>query len=167
MFSSLSRGSILQGVDRSEGMKWFTGSIERVSPSVNNLQQSFNAMGQFPSVNVDIVANINGKQREFRGVPGGNSIADFGEESVILADNKDALYNYVKSLLQASEDATNKENIRKHELRIPKLKKVLSDMFPGSTNNEEVKELKEQVGNLQLQLAEALSLLKSGNPKTE
>jgi DNA-binding XRE family transcriptional regulator len=33
-------------------------------------------------------------------------------------------------------------------------------MVPGSTGNQEVKELKEQVGNLQSQLAEALALLK-------
>ena len=149
----------------SDGMRWFTGSIERVTPSANSIQQPFNALGQFPTVNVDIVANINGKQREFRGIPGNNSIADFGENSVILADNKDALYNYVKSLLQISEDATNKENIRKHELRIPKLKNVLSEMVPGSTNREEVKELKEEVSSLKSQLAEAISLLRQGNTK--
>jgi hypothetical protein len=147
-------------------MKWFTGSIERISPSVSSIQQPFNNLGQFPMVNVDIVANINGKQREFRGVPGNNSIADFGDDSVILADNKDTLYNYVKSLLQASEDATNKDNIRKHEMRIPKYKKVLSEMVPGSTSNEEVKELKEEVSSLKSQLAEAISLLKQGNSKT-
>ncbi len=165
MFSNLSRGSILQGIDRNDGMKWFTGSIERISPSISSIQQPFNSMGQFPSVNVDIVANINGKQREFRGIPGNNSIADFGDDSVILADNKDTLYNYVKSLLQASEDATDKETIRKHELRIPKYKKVLSEMVPGSAGNEEVKELKEEVSSLKSQLAEAISLLKAGNTK--
>lgn len=166
MFSNLSRGSILQGVDMSDGMKWFTGSIERVIPTTSNIQQPFGTLGQFPVVNVDIVANINGKQREFRSIPGNNSIADFGEDSVILADNKDALYNYIKSLLQVSEDATNKDNIRKHELRIPKLKKVLSEMVPGSTNNEEVKELKEEVSSLKSQLAEAISLLKQKSIKT-
>lgn len=160
MFSSLSRGSILQGIDRLDGMKWFTGSVERVTPVADSVQHPFNSLGQFPTISVDIVANINGKQREFRGIPGTNSIADFGEDSVILADNKDALYNYVKSLLQASEDATNKELIRKHEERIPKLRKVLSDMFPGTANNEEVKELKEEVSSLKSQLAEAISLLK-------
>jgi len=36
-------------------------------------------------------------------------------------------------------------------------------MRPGATNNSEVKELKEQVGSLQAQLAEALALLKGEN----
>lgn len=38
-------------------------------------------------------------------------------------------------------------------------------MRPDVTSASEVKELKEQVGSLQAQLAEALSLLKSGNHK--
>ena len=61
MFSSLSKGSVLYGVDRKGDMNWFTGSVERVSPSVNqNFQPSFN---QFPTVAIDIVANINGEQK--------------------------------------------------------------------------------------------------------
>lgn len=167
MFSNLSRGSILQGIDRINGMRWFTGSIERVTPTVNNIQQSFSSFGQFPLVNVDIVANVDGRQREFRGIPGNNSVADFGEESIILADNKDALYNYAKSLLKVSEDATDPENIKKHEKWKKELKDVLSEMVPGSTSKEEVKELKDEVSSLKSQLAEAISLLKQGSNKTE
>ena len=163
MFSNLSRGSILHGVDRSEGMKWFTGSVERITPIMNN--QYPNAFGQFPTVNMDIVINVNGKQREFRSVPGNDSIADFGEDSIIIADNKDTLYNYIKSLLKISEDATNKDTIKKHEQRIPQYRSVLSEMVPGSAGTEEVKELKEEVSSLKEQLAEAISLLKSGTQK--
>jgi hypothetical protein len=156
MFSNLSRGSILQGVDRTDGMKWFTGSVESVVPSMSN---------QFPYVNVDIVANVNGKQRQFRGVHNNDSIADFGSDSIIIADNKDTLYNYVKSLLKISEDAVNPDNIKKHKEWIPQYRGVLSEMFPGSAHSEEVKELKDEVSSLKSQLAEAISLLKSGNTK--
>ena len=161
MFSNLSRGSILHGIDRRNQMKWFTGSIERVTPSVNN--QYPNAFGQFPGINVDIVANINGEQKEFKGVHSNDFIADFGEDSFILADNKESLYNYVKSLLKTSEEATNEETIEKHKKWIPQYKEVLSDMMPGASNSNEVKELRQQVGTLQEQLAEALPLLKGEN----
>ena len=156
MFSNLSRGNILQGIDRTDGMKWFTGSVESVLPSVNN---------QFPYVNVDITVNVDGKQRVFRGVHNNDSVADFGNDSVIISDNKDALYNYVKSLLKISEDATNPETIKKHKEWIPQYKSVLSEMFPGSSNSDEVKELKEEVSSLKSQLEEAISLLKAGNVK--
>jgi hypothetical protein len=160
MFSNLSRGSTLHGVDRDGDMRWFSGTIERITPALD---------GQFPAypaLNLDIVATIDGKQREFKGIHGNEAIADFGENSIILADNKDSLFNYVKSLLKVSEDAVDKDNIRKHEEKIPKYRNVLAEMMPGSTNASEVKELKAQVGNLQEQLAEALALLK-GETKTK
>lgn len=162
MFSNLSRGSVLHGVDRSDKMKWFTASVERITPSVNN---QYNNFAQFPSVNLDILVNINGKQMEYKGVHSNDSIADFGNDSVILADSKDALYNYVKSLLKVSEDAVNEDTLKQHRAWIPQYKEVLSDMVPGATNASEVKELKEQVSSLQSQLAEALTLLKQGNTK--
>ena len=164
MFSNLSRGSILHGVDREGEMRWFTGSVERVTPSINAPYP--NNFNQFPSVDLDIVANINGKQRIFKGVHGSDSIADFGKDAFILADNKDSLYNYIKSLLKVSEDATNKETIRMHEQWIPQYKNVLAEMVPGANSNE-VKELREQVGSLQSQLAEALALLKGKTLKQE
>ena len=39
--------------------------------------------------------------------------------------------------------------------------------MPGSANNDEVKALRSEVGSLKSQLAEAIALLKSGNPKSK
>ena len=165
MFANLSRGSILHGIDKKGGMKWFTGSVERVIPSVSNQFQ--NPFGQFPNLELDITVSIDGKTQEIKGIPSNNIIADFGDDSVIIADNKDSLYNYVKSQLKVSEDAVNEENIKRHKKLIPQYKNVMAEMMPGVQNNNEVKELKEQVGTLQSQLAEALSLLKKQTSKEE
>jgi len=159
MFSNLSKGSILQGVDRRNGkMKWFTGSVERVIPSTTNPYQT--PFGQPPVMNVDIIAIVDGLQQEFKGIHASDTIADYGKDSFILSDNKDYLYNYVKSLLKTSEDVVDEDNINYHKALIPQYKGVLSDMRPEISSASEVKELKEQVGSLQEQLAEALSLLK-------
>jgi hypothetical protein len=163
MFSNLSRGSILHGVDRESDMRWFTGSIESVMPSL--IPQYQNNYRQFPNIDLDIVANIDGKQRTFKGIHGNDSIADFGENSIILADNKDSLYNYLKSLLKVSEDATNEDTLKKHRTWIPQYKDTLAEMMPGVVNSNEVKELREQVGSLQAQLAETLALLKEKTAK--
>ena len=141
-------------------MKWFTGSVERVIPSLNNQYQA--PFGQPPVVNVDIVAIVDGAQQEYKGIHAGDTIADYGKDSLILSDNKDYLYNYVKSLLKTSEDIVDEDNIKYHKNLIPQYRGVLSEMRPEVTHATEVKELKEQVGSLQAQLAEALSLLKSG-----
>ena len=167
MFSNLSRGSALHGVDKSEGkLKWFTGTIERVTPSLNNPYSSYpNAFGQLPVINLDIIATIDGKQREFKGIHSDDTIADFGKNTVILADSENTLYNHLTALLKTSEEAVKEENISWHKSIIPQYRDVLSAMRPGSNNSSEVRELKEQVGNLQSQLAEALALLKSGTAK--
>ena len=162
MFSSLIKGNTIHGIDcRKDDYKWFTATVERVTPSIN---KQYNMIGQFPPYNVDIVVDIDGEQREFQQVPANNNIADFGEDTFILSDNKDALYNYVKSLLRKSEDIVKSED--KHKKKIPQYKKVLSDMIP-QFDNSEVKELKAEVKNLQSQLAETLALLKQEASKNK
>ena len=164
MFSNLGKGSILHGVDKSgDKLKWFTGTVERVTPSISNSYPQYpTAFGQLPQVNLDIVAIIDGKQREFKGIRGNDTIADFGKNTVVLADSENSLFNHINSLLKTSEEAVDEANISWHKEMIPQYRDVLSDMRPGSTGSSEVKELKEQVGNLQAQLAEALALLKGG-----
>ena len=66
---------------------------------------------------------------------------------------------------QVLSDVVDEDNIKYHKGLIPQYRGVLSEMRPDVTSASEVKELKEQVGSLQAQLAEALSLLKSGNHK--
>ena len=140
MFLNLSKGNILYGLDKQE-MKWFTASIEKVNPSIPRVPQ--NTFGQLPEMTVDIIAIINGEQKEFKQVPSNNAIADFGPNSIVLADNKDSLYNYVNSLLQTSENIVNSAG--KHKELIPKYKEVLSSLNPGYTNDTNVKELREEV----------------------
>lgn len=167
MFSNLSRGSILHGVDKSgDELKWFTGTIERITPSLNSPYNGYPSVyGQLPGVSLDIVANIDGKQREFKGVHADEVVADFGKNMVILADSEGTLFNHVNSLLKTSEAAVNKDNIAWHNRMIPQYRNVLSQMRPGAAGNNEVKELQSKVDTLQAQLAEALSLLKAGNNK--
>lgn len=161
MFSSLSKGSVLYGLDTRGEIKLFTGSIERVTPPIPiNVQNTF---GRMPDMVVDIIAIVNGERKEFKQVPSNNAIADFGPNAFVLADNKDSLINYINAGLQESKNIVN--SIDKHKARITQYENVLGDLNPSS-NDSAVKELREEVGSLKAQLAEAISLLKSGNAKT-
>ena len=159
MFSTLSKGSVLYGLDRRDKVKWFTASIDSINPTY--AKASPNMFGQMPELRLDIVAVINGEKRTFQQVPSNNAIADFGPNTMILSDSKDSLTNYVMSLRQASK--THVENTEKHKALIPQYDAVLEELNPHSVNDSAVKELREQVGTLQTQLAEALALLKSSN----
>jgi len=161
MFSNLSKGSVLYGLDNKEGVKLFTATIDKVSlPYPRNMQNTF---GQMPEMVVDITVNMDGERREFKQVPSNNAIADFGPNTVVLSDSKDSLVNYVRSLRQTSRNII--ESCSRHQELIPQYDKVLEDLNPELVNENAVKELRQQVGSLQNQLAEALALLKGGNSK--
>lgn len=155
MFSTLSKGNVLYGLDRRDKVKWFTASIENVTPTVSKVTQPF---GQIPELRLDIIANVNGEQKTFQQVPSNNAIADFGEKSFVIADNKDSLYNYVKTLKNTSK--TIVESASYHESLIPQYDEVLDELMPGSANSDEVRSLRNEVGSLKSQLAEAIALLK-------
>lgn len=163
MFSNLSRGSVLYGLDTKDEVKLFTASVDRVSlPYPKNVQTTF---GQLPEMVVDIVVNLNGDRREFKQVPSNNAIADFGPNTIVLSDSKDSLNNYVRSLRQSSKNII--DSAPKHEQLIPQYDRVLQELNPELVNDGAVKELREQVGTLQSQLAEALALLKQKAVKEE
>ena len=162
MFSTLSKGNVLYGLDRTDKVKWFTASVENVTPTIGNTPNMF---GQMPELRLDIVCNINGEKRTFQQVPSNNAIADFGDNSFVIADNKDSLFNYVKSLRQKSKNIVDSASY--HESLIPQYDDVLNELMPGSAgNSDEVKALKEQVESFKSQLAEAITLLKEKANKT-
>ena len=161
MFSNLSKGSVLYGLDTKDGIKVFTGTVDTVSiPRPKYVQNTF---GQLPEMVVDLVANINGERKEYKEIPVNNAIADFGPNTFVLSDSKDSLTNYLKAKLQESENIVNSKSV--HEALIPQYKQALGELNPEIANDNAVKELKGQVETMQNQLAEALALLRAGNPK--
>lgn len=161
MFSNLSKGSILYGLDTKGGVKMFTATVDSVSmPRPKYVQNTF---GQMPEMVVDIVVTINGERREFKQVPSNNAIADFGPDTFVLSDSKDSLMNYVSSMLQSSRNIVN--SVDKHKSLIAQYEQVLGELNPASANENAVKELREQVQDMQGQMGEILSLLKSGKLK--
>jgi len=161
MFSNLSKGNVLYGLDRTDKIKWFTATVENVTPTMGAATP--NMFGQMPEIRLDIVCNINGIQKTFQQVPSNNAIADFGDKSFVIADNKDSLFNYIKTLRQKSKAIV--DSAPYHEALLPQFDDVLNELMPGSANNDEVKALRNEVGSLKSQLAEAISLLKQGNQK--
>ena len=163
MFSTLNKGNVLYGLDRRDKVKWFTASIERVTPTMSKANP--NMFGQIPELRLDIVCNINGEQKEFQQVPSNNAIADFGEKSFVIADNKDSLYNYIKTLRDASKNIVTSASY--HESLIPQYDEILNDLVPGSADGAKVKALEDKVDSLTAQLTEAIALLKAGNNKSK
>lgn len=157
MFANLSKGNILYGLDKSNDTT-FIASIEKIVPSIPRITRTL--YGQSSELTVDISATVNGEHKEFKQVPSNNAVADFGDEGIVLADNKDSFYDYVNSQLQVSENIV--ASAEKHKPRIPKYKSILANLSHKG-DDAVVQELKSEVSSLKEQLAEAIALLKSGN----
>jgi hypothetical protein len=94
MFSNLSQNSILYVLDLQSTPKILSGPIERISIP----RPRYNTFNPAMEMVVDITATINGEKREFKGVPNG-SIANFGNDAFVLAENREALNSYINSML--------------------------------------------------------------------
>ena len=145
MFLNLGQGSFIYGLDIKDDYKLFTGFVNSVSAP-----RSRYANNPYPITTdtvVDIILTVNGNKKEFKQIPSNTSIADFGDDSFILADSKEALNNYIESLLQSSKNIVDSA--------------AIGTFFSEGKGQE----LKEEVGNLKSQLQQAIELLKSKDIK--
>ena len=143
MFSNLTQNSVIYIMDLNNSPKITSGLIESVSiprPKYNGFNPTFETV-------VDIVANIAGERREFKGVPN-NAVADFGEAAFILAENKEVLSSYINSMLQNSKKIIN--SMEKHQKIITDCEEALNELNPNSpAENKAMQDLQSQVSELQ------------------
>lgn len=160
MFSNLSQNSILYVLDLQSTPKILSGPIERISMP----RPRYNTFNPAMEMVVDITATINGERREFKGVPN-SSIANFGSDAFVLAENKESLNSYINSMLQNSKNVL--ESVEKHKKLIENYEQALLELNPEKKADKE-KDL--AIQSLQSQVAELkdiiLSMAKKETPKT-
>lgn len=158
MFSNLSQGNVLYGLDTRGDFKLFAVPVTKSSspyPGYVNTNGT-----QIPSMVIDIAANIDGEIKEFKQVPSNISIADFGGIGFILADNKDSLKVYVDSMLNSKRKVI--ENIEQEKYLYEQYLKVSEDLSGQSAtnrDNDEIKQLRSEIAELK----ELLTSRKSEN----
>lgn len=163
MFSNLTPNSILYVLDMKGPNRILTGPIERVSvprPKYNTFNPSMEMV-------VDMVANIGGERREFKGIPN-NSVADFGDDTFVLADSRESLNSYISAMLQNSRNIVNSYELHKKRMEI--YEEASQELNPGvkasRENDRAIQSLKDQVQALQESMQKMLGMMQ-GNAKTE
>ena len=164
MFSNLSQNSILYILDLKNNPKVLSGPIERVSVP----RPKYNTFNPNMEMVVDITATVNGERREFKGVPNG-SLANFGDDAFILAENKDVLNSYVSAMLQNSRSVVN--SIEKHQKLITEYEETLQELNPdikaSKENDKAIQSLQDQVDALQKGMQQMLAIMTNKEtPKT-
>lgn len=149
MFSNLSQNSILYVLDIEGSPKILSGPVERVTiprPKYASFTPNMEMV-------VDIVATINGERREFKGVPN-NSIAEYGNNTFVLAENKEALNSYVNAMLQNSRSIIN--SVEKHQKLVNSYEEALQELNPNLKADKEkdkaIQSLQDQVSELKQML---------------
>ena len=157
MFSNLTQNSVVYIMDLNNSPKITSGLVESISlprPKYNGFNPTFETV-------VDIVANIAGERREFKGVPN-NAVADFGEAAFILAESKEVLGSYINSMLQNSKKIVN--SMEKHQKIITDCEEALNELNPNSpAESKAMQDLQAQVATLQQGMQALLDKLNSGN----
>lgn len=153
MFSSLCQNSILYILDLKNSPKILTCPIEKVSPP----RPKYNNFNPNMETVVDIIASVNGERREFKSVPN-TSIANFGDDAFILAENKDSLNAYINSMLQNSMNIINSYD--KHKKLVEYYKEAQQELNPEIKANAEKDKI---IQNLQDELGQIKRLLMSMN----
>lgn len=118
--------------------------------------------GQPQEMVVDIVVKINNQDVTYQKLPANLDIADFGNNGLVVADNKIAMNAEIMSLKQKSVDALN--NVNYHNQVIVACDKILSDLNPEFAEKQqqqaEINELKAQVHDLTKGMSDLMQMNK-------
>lgn len=158
MFSNLSQGNVLYGLDTRGEFKMFAAPVVKASAPYPGYIKSNGT--QIPAMVVDIAATINGETQEFKQVPSNISIADFGTIGFVLADNKDSLKVYVDSMVSNKKKTIDNIEQEKHLYeQYLKVSDEISGQSAVNRENDEIKQLRSEIAELK----ELLTLRKSEN----
>lgn len=149
MFSNLSQNSILYVLDINDSPKVLSGPVERVTIP----RPKYNTFNPNMEMVVDIFATINGERREFKGVPN-STIANFGNDSFILADSRESLNSYINAMMQNSKGIL--DSVEKHQRLLANYEEALSELNPDIKAD---KEKDKAIQSLQSQVAELKDML--------
>lgn len=156
MFSNLSQNSILYILDLKSNPKILSGPVERVSVP----RPKYNTFNPNMEMVVDITATVNGERREFKGVPN-SSVANFGEDAFVLAENREVLNSYINSMLQNSKSIVS--SVDKHKKLIVDYEEAIQELNPDIKASKEkdkaIQSLQDQVEALQKGMQQMLAIM--------
>lgn len=162
MFSNLSQGNILYGLDTRKDFKIFAAPITKATapyPSYIN-----NNGIQIPSMVIDISTIVDGETREFKQVPSNISIADFGSIGFVLADSKESLKVHIDSITNTKKQLIS--NIEVEKKLYEQYSKISEELNGGEVtkqDNEEIKALRAELSEYKEMMKEFIALHKSEN----
>ena len=125
-----------------------TGTVLSVSVPTPKYPMQPPMFGQPQEMVVDIIIKVNNQEITYQKIPANLDVADFGNNSVVLSDNKEAMNSELMCLKQRSVDVIN--SIDYHKNLISECDILLANLNPDLA---EKREQKERIDSLESQLA--------------
>lgn len=125
MFSSLSQGTIVYILDKTESPKLKYGEVVGVSAP------KFQAM----STVVDLKINIDGNVQDFSNIPSNNTIVSYNNGKITISETKQGLSSEVESSLQNRKQILN--NIEQYKKDVVYYEEILKELNPQFAKDKE------------------------------
>lgn len=148
MFSGLRQGSLFYILEKGEDLNLKIGQVESVSnpqPKYNQYvpSQPFNQ----PETTVDVKVKIGEEALDFKQLPSNMSIANFGQNGVVVSESKEAMSAEVESMLRTSRGII--ESVPYHEKVIQSCDVMLRELNPQFAKE---KAQEEKIGMLEMKM---------------
>jgi hypothetical protein len=145
-----------------------TGTVISVSaPSPKYPVQPM--FGQPQEMVVDIIAKVNNQDITYQRIPANLEVADFGNNNIVLSDNKEAMNSEIMCLKQRSVDII--DSMEYHKNLVAECDKLLTSLNPDLA---EKTAQKERIDSLELKMQELMDMnrqliarLSAETPKTD
>lgn len=125
--------------------------------------------GQPQEMVVDIIAKVNNQDVTYQKIPANLDVADFGNNSIVLSDNRDAMNSEIMCLKQKSVDILN--SIDYHKGVISECDRLLSSLNPDLAEKQAQKAridtLESQISSLMEMNKQLMARLSVESSKTE
>lgn len=142
MFSALRQGSLFYILDKSDNPTLKVGNVVSVSQPTPKYGNQY-SIGQ-PETVVDVSVKVGEDVIKFEKLPSVLSIANFGQNGIVVSESKDAMNAEVEAMLRTSRGII--ESIPYHEKVVQSCDVMLRELNPQFAKE---KEQEEKIGMLE------------------
>lgn len=138
MFSALRQGSPFYILEKLDEPKLKVGSVVSVSQPTPKYSNSFLANQNFTEMVVDVSVKVGEEELKFEKLPSSLSIANFGQNGVVVSESKEAMNTEVEGMLRSSRSII--ESVPYHEKVVQVCDVMLRELNPQFAKEKEQEE---------------------------
>lgn len=161
MFSALRQGSPFYILEKSDEPKLKIGSVVSVSQPVPKYAQTYIPNQNYTETVVDVVVKVGEEEIKFEKIPSNLSIANFGQNGVVVSESKEAMNTEVEGMLRTSRNIL--DSIPYHEKVVEVCDVMLRELNPQfakeKQQEEKIASLESKVGGMEGKLDQIANML--------